>query len=224
MLLLNYVNVTFQSSTIRISSTFTILDWQLSLSKVWHVKKQKHLCLTGENFEKQCCDYVWLLLQLWKWTTAPPTFLPFLFRKVRGGKELHATLWFEPQACMKSDLVCARWNNSYGMIPNSRNTTCWSLPEIGRVSHCASVDRGGLKRAALVITTPQGSLSDHSSSLHALFTYWSATPSPIIPRTDGCLFRQWTWTGFHCNLCRRWQWKHHSRVSSSGETAVQQCK
>lgn len=83
---------------------------------------------------------------------------------------------------MKSDLVCARWNNSYGrMIPNSRNTTCWSLPEIGRVSHCASAGQRGLRRAALVITAPQGSLCDHSSSLHSLFTFWSATPSPIIP-------------------------------------------
>lgn len=88
----------------------------------------------------------------------------------------------EPQACMKSDLVCAGWNNSYGrMNPNSRNTTCWSFPEIGPVSHCASVGQRGLQREALVITAPQGSLSDHSSSLHTLFTFWSATPSSIIP-------------------------------------------
>lgn len=83
---------------------------------------------------------------------------------------------------MKSDLVCARWNYSYGrMIPNSRNTTCWSLPEIGRVSNCASVGLRSLRRAALVITAPQGSLSDHSFSLYTLFTFWSAKPSPIIP-------------------------------------------
>lgn len=107
----------------------------------------------------------------------------FLFIQKRPGRErAHATLWFEPQACMKSDLVCARWNNSYGrMIPNSRNTTCWSLPEIGRVSRCASVGQRGLWKPALVIIAPRGSLSDQSSSLHTLFTYWSATPSPLIP-------------------------------------------
>lgn len=35
-----------------------------------------------------------------------------------------------PQACMKSDLECVCWNNSYGRV-NSTNTTCWLLWEIG---------------------------------------------------------------------------------------------
>lgn len=37
-----------------------------------------------------------------------------------------------PQACMKSDLECVCWNNSYGRV-NSTNTTCWWLWEILRV-------------------------------------------------------------------------------------------
>lgn len=85
---------------------------------------------------------------------------------------------FEPQACMKSDLVCAHWNNSYGcMILNSRNTTCWSLPEIGWVSRGPE----GLKESSSGHYSATGSLSDHSSSPLTLLTFWSATPSPIIP-------------------------------------------
>lgn len=128
---------------------------------------------------------------------------------------------FEPQACMKSDLVCAHWNNSYGcMILNSRNTTCWSLPEIGQVSCCASVGRRGLRRAALVITAPQGACL---ITAHTVYILISST-KPHHPRTNGCLFTHQTRTEFHCNLCRVWQWKHHSRVSLGRETAVQQCK
>lgn len=100
---------------------------------------------------------------------------PFLLRRRRA----HATLWFEPQACMKSDLVCTRWNNSYGCVIT--NATCWSLPQIGWVSRWASAGYRGLRIAAPVITAPQGSSSDHGSSLRTLFTFWSATPSTIIP-------------------------------------------
>lgn len=82
---------------------------------------------------------------------------------------------------MKSDLVFAHWNNSYScMIPNSTNTTCWSLPETGWVSSClCGLQRLMKSSSGHYIAT--GSLSDHSSSPLTLFTFWSTTPSPIIP-------------------------------------------
>lgn len=154
-----------------------------------------------------------------------PVFL-FIQKRLRGEKWARAKkLWFEPQACMKSDLVCACWNNSYGrMIPNSRNTTCRSLPEIGWVSHCASAGQRGSRRADLVITAPQGSSSEHTSSLHALFTLWSATPSPVIPEQldvylDGRPEQDFvviSVPGDSENITLGFQ--------SAGETAAQQCK
>lgn len=151
-----------------------------------------------------------------------------LFRK-DGGRERESstcnTFWLEPQACMKSDLVCARWNNSYGrMNPNSRNTTCWSLPEIGPGFTLRLCGPEGLKERSSGHYSATGELV-WSQLLTPLSVYiLISNTKPRHPCTNGCLFRQRTRTGFHCNLCGGWQWKHHSRVSASEETAAQQSK
>lgn len=117
------------------------------------------------------------------------------------------------------------WNNSYGyMITNSRNTTCWLLPGIGWVSHCASKGPEGLKQSSSGHYSITGELvwSQHLTpqSVYIL----TGNTQPHHPRANACGFRQWTLTGFQCNLCGGWQWKHRSRISPSRETAVQQCK
>lgn len=148
-------------------------------------------------------------------TNTPVLF--FIQKRWRRNRE-HATFWFEPQACMKSDLVCARWNYSNGhMIPNSRNTTCWSLPEIGRGFTLRLCGPEELKESS---TGHYSATGEHVWSQlltpHTVYILISNT-KPHHPCTNGCLFRQWTRTRFHCNLCRGWQWKHHSRVSPSGK-------
>lgn len=114
-------------------------------------------------------SYAGIMLESWYNLLITTPVLPFLIRK---SEQMQPS---EPQACVKSELLCAHWNNSYGyMIPNSRNTTYWSLQEIVLVSHCALESRCGHHSA-------MGNLSELSSSPLTLFTFWSATPSPIIP-------------------------------------------
>lgn len=73
---------------------------------------------------------------------------PFFFFFLQNSEAEHMQ-HSKPQACMKSELVCFSQNNSYGcMIPNSRNTTCWLLPEIGPVSHCVLRRPEGLKQSS----------------------------------------------------------------------------
>lgn len=126
-------------------------------------------------------------LQLWKCTyvkmnhSSSNTPSSFLFRKPQG--EIEHMLHFDLS-------LRHAWNQTWYLLTGIIHMAAWfqilGIPhvdhsQIGLVSDCASAGQSGLRRAALVITAAQGCLSDLSSSLHTLFTFWSATPSPIIP-------------------------------------------
>lgn len=185
-------------------------------------------CPVSKEKKKKGCYYIWRLPELQTSESELAVNRSAFFsiqKKVLRREEKEHMQHFEPQACMKSDLECARWNNSYGCtILNSRNTTCWWLPEIGRASRCASVGQRGSPRAAPVVTAPRGACLITAPRFPGSVYILISNTEPRHPRTNGCLFRQPSRTGFHCNLCRVWQWKHHSWVSLGEETAAQQCK
>ena len=133
----------------------------------------------------------------------------------RGDGGAHATILTEPQACVNPDLVCARRNNSYScMILNSRNTTCCLLPEIAPASHHAPVSSSGYYSSTGALVW----------SIHALFTFWSPTPSAITLVQMDIYLDRGPWQDFFVIFAEGDSENITWVFEPAGETAVQQCK
>lgn len=120
------------------------------------------------------------------------------------------------------------WNALAGIIhttawaENSRNTArrSGSPGDVPALCGPGQLDREQLRSSRHRRELVGSQLPTPSRCLH----FDQRRRGPVIPRTNGCLFGEQTRTGFHCNLCRVRQWKHHSWVSLSEETAARQCK
>lgn len=133
------------------------------------------------------------------WHKSPCLLSVFSPQNIAEGGREHVQ-YFDPQACTKSDLECARRNNSYNCV----SRRFWEYRTPLRLSwRCSGslwagqLDGEQLRSSRHRRELVGSQLPTPSRCLH----FDQRRRGPVIPRTNGCLFGEQTRTGFHCNLC-----------------------